>query len=220
MKKESLILIVTVIATMTLTAWVGNDNTTKVPGTLTEVKIGEQTWMAANLNVESFRNGDPIPEVKSAEEWEKTGKRKKPAWCYYDYASANGTKYGKLYNWYAVTDPRGLAPDGWHVPDSLEWTQLSNFLGGLKGSCTKLKSSSGWKENGNGTNESGFNGQPAGYNPYNGNCSESGETSRIWMSKEHSKSNAWFCQLEGNKSDVFYYQYYKVQGLSVRCVKD
>src|SRR3989338_8108735 len=168
MKKESIVLIVTIIATMTLTAWVGNDNTSKVPGNLTEVQIGGQTWMAENLNVESFRNGDPIPEVKSAEEWEKVGKRKKPAWCYYDYTSANGTKYGKLYNWYAVNDPRGLAPDGWHIPDSLE----------------------------------------------------SGETTRMWMSKEHSKSNAWFCQLEGNKSDVFYYQYYKVQGLSVRCVKD
>jgi len=80
------------------------------------VNIGTQTWMAKNLNVSIFANGDPIPEVKTNEEWKKAAEEKKPAWCYYENDPANGAIYGKLYNWYAVSDPRGLAPKGWHIP--------------------------------------------------------------------------------------------------------
>lgn len=72
-----------------------------------EVKIGDQIWMTRNLNVDKFCNGDPIPETKTNEEWIKAGENGKPAWCYYDNDPANGEKYGKLYNWYAVNDPRG-----------------------------------------------------------------------------------------------------------------
>jgi hypothetical protein len=81
------------------------------------VTIGTQVWMKENLNVSTFRNGEPIPEAKTAEEWKAAGAAKQPAWCYYDNDPKNGAKYGKLYNWYAVNDPRGLVPVGWHVPD-------------------------------------------------------------------------------------------------------
>ena len=93
------------------------------------VTIGTQVWMTKNLDVAKFRNGDPIPEAKTDEEWEKAGENKQPAWCNYDNNPANGTKYGKLYNWHAVNDPRGLAPEGYHVPTDAEWTILENFLG-------------------------------------------------------------------------------------------
>lgn len=76
-----------------------------------EVKIGDQIWMTQNLDVDKFRNGDPIPEVTKAEECNKTDDEGKPAWCYYNNDPANGKKYGKLYNWHAVNDPRGLAPE-------------------------------------------------------------------------------------------------------------
>ena len=95
-----------------------------------EVKIGEQIWMSKNLNVSIFRNGDPIPEVKSEDDWENAAINHQPAWCYYDNEPKNGTVYGKLYNWYAVSDPRGLAPDGWHIPTDEEWTDLHLALGG------------------------------------------------------------------------------------------
>lgn len=97
-------------------------------GSFKSVKIGAQTWMAENLNVSTFRNGDPIPEVKTNEEWEKAGKEGKPAWCYYDNDPVNSSKYGKLYNWFAVNDPRGLAPEGWHIPRVDEWNTLKNYL--------------------------------------------------------------------------------------------
>lgn len=106
------------------------------------VVIGSQTWMAENLNVSTFRNGDPIPEARTNEEWEKAGKEGKPAWCYYDNDPKNGSKYGKLYNWYAVNDPRGLAPKGWYIPSHDEWTTLENYLGDHAGK--KMKSTIGW----------------------------------------------------------------------------
>ena len=106
------------------------------------VTIGTQVWMTTNLNVDKFRNGDPIPEAKTNEEWERAGENHQPAWCYYENKAANGTKYGKLYNWYAVNDPRGLAPEGFHVPSDEEWTTLEEYLGDDAGK--KMKSKSGW----------------------------------------------------------------------------
>ena len=94
------------------------------------VTIGTQVWMTKNLDLATFRNGDPIPEAKTDEEWEKAGENKQPAWCYYDNDPANGAKYGKLYNWYAVIDSRGLAPVGYHIPSDADWTKLNDFLGG------------------------------------------------------------------------------------------
>ena len=121
-----------------------------------EIKIGQQVWTTENLNVDKFRNGEIIPEAKTAAEWHKAGENKQAAWCYYNNDSSNGTKYGKLYNWYAVNDPRGLAPEGWHIPSDQEWTDLTNYLGGVEQAGAKMKSKEGWLENGNGTNESGF----------------------------------------------------------------
>jgi uncharacterized protein (TIGR02145 family) len=93
------------------------------------VVIGAQTWMAENLNVSTFRNGDNIPEAKTNEEWNTAGENGQPAWCYYDFDSNNGAEYGKLYNWFAVTDLRGLAPFGWHTPNLDEWNILRVYIG-------------------------------------------------------------------------------------------
>jgi len=110
-----------------------------------EVKIGTQVWMAENLNVFYFKNGDAIPVVKTAEEWKKAGENKQPSCCYYENNAENGKTYGLLYNWYAVNDARGLAPAGYHMPTNAEWTTLSNYLGGKEVAGTKMKSTSGWK---------------------------------------------------------------------------
>jgi uncharacterized protein (TIGR02145 family) len=111
-------------------------------GSYKSIKIGNQTWMTSNLNVSTFRNGEAIPEAKTDEEWRRARENKQPAWCYYDNDPKNGIKYGKLYNWYAVNDPRGLAPAGWHVPSDAEWTTLEDQLGNDAGK--KMKSTSGW----------------------------------------------------------------------------
>ena len=96
-----------------------------------EIKIGSQIWMSRNLNVEKFLNGELIREVKTNEDWFKARQQKQPAWCYYKNDKAFGDRFGKLYNWYAVNDPRGLAPKGWHIPsiESSYWNYSVNRSG-------------------------------------------------------------------------------------------
>lgn len=132
------------------------------------IKIGDQVWMAKNLNVSHFRNGDPILEAKSKEEWKKVGDNKQPAWCYYNNDPFNGKKYGKLYNWYTVNDPRGLAPVGWRIPSDAEWTQLIDYLGGEDVAGAKMKCTSEWNDAEYDTNESGFSGMRGGYRNFGG----------------------------------------------------
>ncbi len=114
------------------------------------VTIGSQTWMTENLNVDRFRNGDPIPQATTIEEWEEATKNEEPVWGYYDNDPANGAKYGKLYNWFAVKDPRGLAPEGWHIPSKTEWVLLIDYLGGSSVSSDELKKTTWWHEGANG----------------------------------------------------------------------
>ena len=109
-----------------------------------EIKIGAQTWTTKNLDVSKFRNGEAIPLAKTNAEWELAGQNKQPAWCYYENKGENGTTYGKLYNWFAVNDPRGLAPSGYHIPTDAEWTILTDYLGGDSIAGAKMKSTSGW----------------------------------------------------------------------------
>jgi uncharacterized protein (TIGR02145 family) len=108
------------------------------------ITIGTQVWMTKNLDVATFRNGDTIPQVQTDKAWMNAGDNKQPAWCYYNNDPANGEKYGKLYNWYAINDSRGLAPVGYHIPSDAEWTKLTDFLGGESVAGTKMKSKSGW----------------------------------------------------------------------------
>ena len=184
------------------------------------VKIGNQIWMTENLNVDRFQNGDIIPEAKTAEEWEAAGNAKRPAWCYYDNDPKNGDKYGKLYNWYSVNDKRGLAPAGWHVPSDEEWTILSIFLGGEDITGKKMKSTSGWNDNGNGTNSSGFSGLPGGIRGYDRNFYYVGYFGYWWSTSEDADTNAWGWRLYGGKYWLGRSSNYESCGFSVRCIKD
>ena len=202
-------------------------NTSSFAQKIEEVKIGTQVWMSKNLNVDKFRNGDPIPEAKTIQEWLKASENKQPAWCYYDNIAANGEKYGRLYNWFAVTDPRGLAPSGWHVPTDAELTQLTDLFGGEFGgdkysptTGTKLKSTSGWKNNGSGTNESGFSALPAGGRDLNGIFNLIEEAGGLHCTSEQTTVNAWARQLVSASGYIFRASGPKGTGLSVRCVKD
>ena len=91
------------------------------------VQIGNRFWLNSNIKVTHFRNGDPIPEAKTALEWIEASEQGKPAYCYYDNNPFNALMYGKLYNWYAVTDPRHVCPSGWHEPTDGEWTTLTDY---------------------------------------------------------------------------------------------
>lgn len=184
------------------------------------VKIGDQIWMAENLNVDKFRNGDPIPEVRFNDNWEKAGDNGFSAWCYYNHNSSNGLKYGKLYNWFAVMDKRGLAPKGWHIPSETEWIKLINYLGGEKNAAKEMKSKMFWEENGNGTNESGFSGFPGGIRDGYGKFKSIGYVGHWWSSTEvdsdyaRSFSIEWYDNIVGKVSN------HKSVGFSVRCIKD
>lgn len=184
------------------------------------IKIDTQEWMVENLNVGVFRNGDLIPEAKTDEEWVKAGKEGTPAFCYYENKIENGDKYGKLYNWYAVTDTRGLAPNGWHVSSDAEWSQVTDFLGGEDAAGTKMKSNSGWPGNGNGTNESGFSGLPGGCRDLNGKFSNMGEIGFWWTTTQWTTNLAWYRCIDKTPWYVYRTNYHKQNGLSVRCIKD
>jgi len=184
------------------------------------VKIGNQEWASENLNVDKFKNGDAIPEVKSDEAWVKAGEEGKPAWCYYDNDPKNGDKYGKLYNWYAVTDPRGLAPSGWHIPSDAEWTTLTDYLSEVRSAGNKMKSKAGWLENGNGSNASGFSGLPGGNRNFIGIFNFTGNSGYWWSSKESSANYAWGRGLFYNDGFLTSYCTNKERGFSVRCLRD
>jgi uncharacterized protein (TIGR02145 family) len=204
------------------------DNTNAQSGTLnpqqivyvkpnsTTITIGKQEWTTENLNIEHYRNGNLIPQVQDSNQWYniKTG-----AWCYYENKADNGNKYGKLYNWYAVNDPRGLAPKGWHIPSDAEWTQLTNFLGGEKVAGGKLKATTLWDSPNTGaTNESGFTAFPGGTYDAFGFCGIGGGC-YFWSSSNYD-DKVYYRKLFGYDSGVYRNEYYKNYGLSVRCVRD
>lgn len=190
------------------------------------VTIGPQVWMTKNLDVATFRNGEPIPQAKTKEAWKKAGDNQQPVWCYYNYDPANGAKYGKLYNWYAVNDSRGLAPVGYHIPSDAEWSILRENLG-VQYYNGGMKSKSGWnscKSNeyckGIGTNTSGFSGLPGGICYDDGTCFYIGRFGSWWSSTEDSTWSAWSRHLYHNSADCSRTYNTKNQGFSVRCVKD
>jgi uncharacterized protein (TIGR02145 family) len=183
------------------------------------VQIGKQLWMATNLHVSHFRNGDPIPEVEDTVAWQQADSAHTPAWCFYNTSAVNGV-YGKLYNWYAVSDPRGIAPDGWHVPSNLDWANLTDYLGGENVAGTKMKAAFGWPGNGNGTNESGFTGLPGGYRYRMGTFYYVGQYGDWWSSSEDDIYGAWCRFMNGNNNGIYRYDGCKGCGFSVRCVRN
>ena len=183
------------------------------------ITIGSQVWTIENLNVSSYRNGDLIPEVQDQKEWAKlrTG-----AWCYFENDTANGIIYGKLYNWYAVNDPRGLAPKGYHIPTDTEWTKLCDNLGGEEVAGAKMKSTTNWDDDGNGTNSSGFAGLPGGFRSFMEKAGfwDIGENGFWFSSSEFDTDSAWGRNLNLEDGALGKKEEYKRFGLSVRCLRD
>ncbi len=185
------------------------------------VTIGTQCWMQKNLDVQHYSNGDPIPQITDSVLWKNltTG-----AWCYYENNTENGVVYGKLYNWYAVNDPRGLAPEGWRVSTNSDWTILTSYLYTDVGN--QLKFNTGWNSNFFATNSSGFRGLPGGMRqnsytiPPSGGYIYIGERGNWWNSTEKNNQYAYSSFLGYDSSDVIYNSYPKTYGLSVRCVKN
>lgn len=185
-----------------------------------DVTIGTQTWTGCNLDVDTYRNGDPIPYVSNSTIWASltTG-----AWCWYNNDPTNETTYGKLYNWHAINDPRGLAPTGYHIPTDAEWTILTNYLGGLTVAGGKMKEEGlcHWDSpNTSATNTSLFTGLPGGYRNANGNYGTLNSNGDWWSSTVYSTGFAWFRYLVYNDGTAYSGGYPNETGLSVRLIKD
>jgi uncharacterized protein (TIGR02145 family) len=188
---------------------------------LLDVTIGTQTWAACNLNVSEYSDGTSIPEVQDPTAWAAltTG-----AWCWYNNDSVTyAATYGKLYNWYAVNDTRGLAPSGWHIPTDAEWTILTNYLGGtsIAGGKMKKNGTSNWKSPNTGaTNESGFSALPGGSRESNGAFTNVGNFGCWWSASENNTTNAGFSYLDYSFAGVLILTDNKKRAFSVRCVRD
>jgi len=181
------------------------------------VQIGDQVWMKYNLDTDTFQNGDIIPQARTAEEWLRAGIEGKPAWCYYLDNECLGTFSGKLYNFFVIEDPRGIAPAGWHVASDEDWNRLERTLGSNLGD--KLKSIEGWLDGGKGTNESGFDGRPGGMRYYDGTFFYFGHYGFWWTSSDVVIEHAHIRNLiHDYGSDVFHNKAGKRAGLSIRCV--
>ncbi len=189
------------------------------------VKIGKQEWSNANYNERKFRNGDDIPEAKTINEWVMAAKEGKAAWCYYKFDSKYESRFGKLYNWFAVKDSRNIAPKGWHIPSDAEWKKLIDHLG-EKNIDQKMKSKTGWRDEGNGSNKSGFDGKPGGFVSHEGVFGYLGNSGHWWSSSETDNYlkdlNAIGYQLHYNFQGLSRTDdgYRKGSGVSIRFIKD
>ena len=203
------------------------------PATLTDidgnvyntVEIGSQCWMEENLKVERYRDGSNIPTGLSDAAWQAATTE---AFAVYDNDTANKATYGLLYNWYAVADPRGLCPTGWHVPTDAEWTQLTDHLGGesVAGGQMKTTGTLGagtglWQApNTAATNSSGFSGLPGGARSIGGFFTNQGSYGDWWSSSEDSASFAWPRRLLYVSGVANRFNNFKRNGFSVRCLRD
>jgi len=193
------------------------------------VRIGNQTWMAENLRTIHYRDGSTIREVTDDLYWSGTSIA---SFCYYENNPDNAAIYGVLYNWSTTVDVRGLAPEGWHVPSDEEWMELESFLGMSESMLDypypgrgtdqgkKLKTTSGWNDNGNGTDEFGFSALPSGSRDfYSGVFGSMGYFADFWTTTEYNLDYAWVRGISYS-SDGVNRHVSKRSGYSVRCVKD
>jgi len=197
------------------------------------VKIGNQWWMAENLQVKHYRNGDAIPNVTDGTEWASllTG-----AYCYYNNDSSYTKEYGAFYNGYAVLDNRKIAPFGWHMPTDEEWKQLEMILGMSRtevnqydwrgtdeGGKLRENGTNHWKGSSTGvTNETGFTARAGGYRSGDFNCGfyEMSGIAVFWTATGYYDNKAWVRLLLWNYSGIKRGYANLVSGISLRCIRD
>ena len=204
---------------------------------LPNVTIGTQVWSTNNLEVTTYRDGTPIPQVTDPAAWANltTG-----AWCYYNHISANGDTYGKLYNWYAVAgihdnDPNTpnkiLAPSGWRIPTYGEWTTLINYLDPAANGGQSFPNVAGGKMKETGTlrwvspntganNQSGFSGLPGGAFGGNTTFYGIGTNGNWWSLSELNTVNAWYVYINYDNTNAASNLASKTLGFSVRCIRN
>jgi len=199
--------------------------------TVPSVIIGNQMWSTKNLDITSYRNGDPIPHVTDSAQWTNltTG-----AWCWYNNDSATfAAVYGRLYNWYAITDVRGIAPNGWHVPTHGDWNQLIKNLDPATDTncvtnCFQSTTAAGpmkaltnwWSPNTGATNSTGFSALPGGQRHNSGGFQYEGRFGYWWSVTPYSDIYGWARSFYFGGTAVYNFFDHKKSGFSVRLVRD
>jgi len=178
--------------------------------------IGTQVWMRQNLKTTHYQNGDSIIEIIDNAQWLND---KKGAFCNYNNDIENVDTFGHLYNWYAVNNPNGLCPSGWHIPSDSEWNILVNYLGGQSIAGGATKEISIWDmPNTDATNSSELTVIPAGGRYENGIYSGLYQYAAFWSSTEYDSTDSWYDNMNFNNAQVYRYFYPKSAGYSCRCI--
>lgn len=183
------------------------------------VVIGNDEWMTENLSVKKFNNGDPIPEAKTEAEWLKAGQSKSPAWCYQNNDPANEKSYGILYNYYAVSDVRGILPDGYHLATDVEWSNLVNAAGGAEVAASRLKDPEFW-DGKNNRSSLGFNARPGGVRIFDGGFSNMDRAVYFWTATEESALTHFYFRMQSDNDKVDRNYGFVNYGMYLRCVKN
>ncbi len=178
------------------------------------VIIGKQEWMADNLKVTKYRNGQPIPFISDSTVWSQWNSG---AYLYYKH----DVKHGVLYNWMVINDVRKVCPTGWHVPTNADWDTLAKYLGGNEVAGGKMKAKMHWEiPNTDATNSSGFFALPKGSYGINGSFNGVGRNAYWWTSNENGELSAWGREVGYNDAQLFVGHADKRDALSIRCVRD
>lgn len=183
------------------------------------VKIGNQVWMAENLRVTRYNNGDSITNPLDDVSWKFAGVG---AWCNYGNAPFLDTVYGKLYNWYAISDPRGIAPKGWRIPSAADWQLLVDSLGGKDSAGASIKEVSLlWQQDNPANNKSKFSARPGGYRDgYYGYFADINRLCYFWSSLPSNESFSLCVQLFHYNKVVSIFGTRIASGMSIRCIKN
>ena len=200
------------------------------------VQIGEQCWFAENLRAENYRNGDAITSGLSDQNWESISQGAQSIYgadgeaCDHDSPLGDACdpsfsleSYGRIYNGWAVNDPRKVCPSGWYVPADVDWNELETFvglgLGGL-GVAYELKATSGWHLDGNGSNETGFSALPGGGRGNSGNYYSAGQFGFWWSSTQMTFPSNRYYRLQNSSNMLISSSIPLEDGISIRCIKD
>ena len=204
------------------------DPVTDIDGNIYQtVAIGDQVWMAENLKVTRYSNGDTIPNLTNAGDWINTTDG---AYCYYANRSSNGDVYGGLYNWFTAIDERKVCPEGWHVPTDEEWITLNKTLGMSDEEARKMTAWRGTDEGAKlksedfgGNNSSGFTALGTGYRDPNGIFKAQGTDNDYWTSTPYNNDGNTEGVLHGllnSRSDAVRNFHVPHYGFCIRCVRD
>jgi uncharacterized protein (TIGR02145 family) len=207
---------------------IAQENMSQIVNNHSTTKIGNAYWTTSNLAVSKFNNGDIIPQAKNKEDWKKASINKTPIWSYYNFDSLNYSQYGKLYNWFAANDSRGIAPIGFHIPNVEEWSQITLDINEFpidNNVGKQLKTKTSWNYR-NGENKLNFNGFPLGIGGgFSGDFFWFGDKCFFWCSEDTSfgeniSEQAWCFSLTSHDDDLSQLLQQKSMGLLIRCVKD